>query len=1238
MHQINNHSAYESCTLYSGLSTSELTCCDYDVCCMCSMDRPLSYQPCPKTVHWDDSLFCCESIFGACDSEGSEEENSGGNDAVSTNISDRVTQTLTYDVGLRTNSVRQNNVKSLSIITWNVCGIISKLFDNDFVSFVSSFNIICFVETFVEKLNITGIFNGYEVYCCPSVKLSKTGRPSGGVIALIKSELMPFFTRVEVKFGNILAFIVDKSVFGVAKNVVLIFTYIPPEGSRYYSHFGYAEDGISLIENCLVEVINDLNDYYVIITGDLNSRTANASQPVLYDNCVVDDLCVSQPISDGRRSQDSVINGFGKSLLNMCTSFNLGILNGRCNGDPEGRYTYITDMGSSVVDYFVMSCDLLAYIWDHCHLSVQDRSESDHLPVVLSIALSEPRVVNNSGGREYVDRFMWDSNKKETFINAFKLNHIKSKLTVAVEQIDVNIDIALDTFNNCIREAANCMKKRVPVINGKKLCEWFDHECASGRRNVRRLLKIHRRTLHSTDRHAFCKSRREYKNMLYRKKKMFNNAAMDRLLSVIDDQQSFWKTVRKIVPNRNYISNAISIEEWYKHFKDLLELDSDGSNIGMVNDDMSRPNDMEGGSEIEYALDTPITAEEVRLAIMRLKSKKAAGPDGLISELFKNAGDVIVPFFVKFLNKLFDNGIFPKEWTESIILPLYKKGDVNNPRNYRGISICNISSKIFGAILNRRIQKWVEYNNCTGEWQAGFKQGYSTIDHMFTLMACVQKQLCLNRKLYVAFIDIEKCFDTINRTLLWSILEKNGIRGKMLQCLKSMYSNVCARIRHGSEVSSVIKCSLGVKQGDVCSPVLCSLYINEIAKNIIDKGKHGVTFFNDLYELLILLLADDIVLFSETVVGLQSQLNNLQQAVSYLALKVNMDKSEIIVFRKGGYLSGKEKWTYNGVIMPVVNMYKYLGIYFSTRLSFTAACRDIGSKAKNALLNILHKMKKFENRSLDIFLKLFDFQIQPIMQYGSEIWGMEGAAQQCEKIHLYALKRILCVDMRTPNDLIYSELNRYPVVINSILSCIRYWTRLLEMGEWRIPKKAYIMLKTLDERDKKTWVTNIRLCLYENGFGYVWESQGVGNTKMFLRTFKQRLIDCRWQECHGHIQASERFSVYRSFISLQSIPMYLRLNINNHLKICMTKFRFGVSQLTVHFYRYRSCTNRQLLCPMCKQAVEDEVHFILSCPFLHDLRVKLIAEKFYKEPNAFRLSCLLAVRNELTVKNLLSVN
>ena len=82
------------------------------------------------------------------------------------------------------------------------------------------------------------------------------------------------------------------------------------------------------------------------------------------------------------------------------------------------------------------------------------------------------------------------------------------------------------------------------------------------------------------------------------------------------------------------------------------------------------------------------------LAFRKLKNKKAVGPDGIIGEMLKNSGTYVIDFFVNFLfNALFKKGNFPTKWTESTVFPLFKKGDVNNPNNYRGISLGDASCK-----------------------------------------------------------------------------------------------------------------------------------------------------------------------------------------------------------------------------------------------------------------------------------------------------------------------------------------------------------------------------------------------------------------------------------------------------------------------------------------------------------------------------------------------------------------
>jgi hypothetical protein len=257
------------------------------------------------------------------------------------------------------------------------------------------------------------------------------------------------------------------------------------------------------------------------------------------------------------------------------------------------------------------------------------------------------------------------------------------------------------------------------------------------------------------------------------------------------------------------------------------------------------------------------------------------------------------------------------------------------------------------------------------------------------------------------------------------------------------------------------------------------------------------------------------------------------------------------------------------------------------------------------------------------------------MSYGSEIWGLDKASIHCEKVHRFALKKVLLVDKRTPNDLAYYELNRYPITINFIVNCIRYWLKLLKMDDTRIPKKAYEMLYRLDMKGKETWATKVRICLFQYGYGFVWMHQSVGNDKWFLRVFKERLIDCRWQDCNFHINDSKRFDVYSLFCDRNHlVPLYLKLDIDKQMKYIMTRFRFGISDLAAHFFRYRNSTPNQRVCQLCKEGEETEQHFVLCCPFFDQLRKAFIAPKYFRQPSAFRLTLLFASTNENTVRKL----
>ena len=253
--------------------------------------------------------------------------------------------------------------------------------------------------------------------------------------------------------------------------------------------------------------------------------------------------------------------------------------------------------------------------------------------------------------------------------------------------------------------------------------------------------------------------------------------------------------------------------------------------------------------------------------------------------------------------------------------------------------------------------------------------------------------------------------------------------------------------------------------------------------------------------------------------------------------------------------------------------------------------------------------------------------------YGAEIWGLDKGTE-IEKVHLFALKRFLHIDTRSPNDLVYGELGRYPLYINSFVKCIKYWLQLNRMDTFRLPFKAYKILYNLDSNGKRTWATNVRNFLNVHGFSFVWNNQGVENVNIFLRCLKQRLIDCRWQDWHDHIQNSDSFAKYKLFKMSFDIEPYIEMEMNVYIKSAFTKFRFGISSLACHYNRFVNVNENDLLCRLCRSEIENEIHFLFCCPALSDLRVKYIKPKFYRNPCAFRMNVLMSSKHEETVRNL----
>ena len=198
-------------------------------------------------------------------------------------------------------------------------------------------------------------------------------------------------------------------------------------------------------------------------------------------------------------------------------------------------------------------------------------------------------------------------------------------------------------------------------------------------------------------------------------------------------------------------------------------------------------------------------------------------------------------------------------------------------------------------------------------------------------------------------------------------------------------------------------------------------------------------------------------------------------------------------------MARNEKWFLNREPIETVNTYKYLGIIFSSTFNMRNGVKDLALRGKRALMEVLSNLSKIGIIDPKVFFKIFDTQIQPILLYGAEIWGMH-KFDQIEKVHLIACKRFLNVPPQTPTAIVYGECGRYPLFINAMCKALRYWLTLISMNEDRIPFKVYRMQMYYDNCGYITYASHIRKLLFSHGFGFVWISQTIMDVY-----FKQQL-------------------------------------------------------------------------------------------------------------------------------------
>jgi hypothetical protein len=219
-------------------------------------------------------------------------------------------------------------------------------------------------------------------------------------------------------------------------------------------------------------------------------------------------------------------------------------------------------------------------------------------------------------------------------------------------------------------------------------------------------------------------------------------------------------------------------------------------------------------------------------------------------------------------------------------------------------------------------------------------------------------------------------------------------------------------------------------------------------------------------------------------------------------------------------------------------------------------------------------------------------------------------------VHIQFLKRLLHLNVRTPDLAVRGELGRHKLKCNRYLNIINFWLKILKLEANRLVKDAYQLQKNWVDSGILCWSFQVKTLLFQSGFGEAWFNQGVGNENVFKSQFIRRCRDIDIQEWQENMRLSNRLKYYNRFKQIFKLENYVNF-VDRELLSALSNFRCNSLPLHALTGTIFKKTERNLcLCQICKKpgAIEDEYHFLMQCEAYSSIRCKYLPEYLYKHP------------------------
>jgi exonuclease III len=803
----------------------------------------------------------------------------------------------------------------LNIAQMNCRSMVPKFEEISHIVVSTNIDVLCLTETWLDESVFDSdiLIDGFTLF-----RKDRCERSGGGVAIYIKNDIN-FVDRSINEKGMLEAIFIEIVTNSNNPNILLSCIYRPP--------------------NAKPEIFDNIIDYIeclfsegkeIVLLGDLNI------------NYKFDETLHENPIH-------LIENLFGlKQIIEQPTR--------------------VTKTSCTLIDVILTSCPQ-----KHVYSGVQDISLSDHNITYTILDISHKKREHREVRYRNYTKFNYEDCKKD-FNKLFYNINTNFDAVLKTELNNTKIDECWTLFKNEFLKLSNQYAPFTVRRMKNRTNPWMTPEIL---KLIYKREYFHKKALNSKDdirKNEFWLAYKKQRNLVTKtikeaKLEFYNNATK----SCYNNPKKLWSYIRKAVPKQtNNIINDINAEQFNEYFSTI------GLKVASVSDTHSKTFDCRLQESIYQFNFMKVSNESVYKILQKLPSESNNDILGFDSKLLTLYGDIICPSLTTLINASLQIGYVPQDWKIARVTPAYKgKGEFNNETNYRPLSVIAHIAKIVESCVQKQLIDFLYKHRFISQDQFAYLKNHSTTFCLHRLIDDVLENMNNKEITGMCFLDIRKCFDTINHKILLIKLAKYGIKEYELKWFESYLSNRSQVVLHNGSPSGKRFINIGVPQGTILGPILFLLYVNDLS-NVITKAQINI-------------FADDVVIYSShnnvdvLKCNLQNTINDVFSWYNEHKLSLSVEKcTTMVIQNRQSSLPIELNLKLGDTPLKQVRSMKYLGTIIDDELKWS---QNLNAIAKKININNARIRRAQSTLPLNIRLKIHEALNVPILDYASTVWG-----------------------------------------------------------------------------------------------------------------------------------------------------------------------------------------------------------------------------------------------------------